>query len=60
MNNHELRVLTLVRDLEKKLQQLGTSGWQDIDTLAQELSSYCECCLNVCQEFLSSGEFAHL
>lgn len=56
----EIRVLSLVRDMEKKLQQLGSASWLDLDSMTRELAGYCESCLNVCDEFLARRDFAVL
>ena len=54
----EERIGGLVNDLQNKLQRIDRQSWQDLESLARELSSYCESCLTVCQEFLTHQEFA--
>ena len=54
----EERIVGLLTDLQGRLQHIDRHSWQDLDSLARELSSYCESCLTVCQEFLTHQEFA--
>jgi len=60
MKEQEQRVRRLLQDLEVKLQDLSGAGWQDVTGLTRQLASYCESCLNVCQEVLIHREFSAL